>query len=51
MKKKLFGDYNICPSKNDVANENMILNDAVYKDLKLYLEKFVILAFMMALDV
>tara|TARA_B100000029_G_C17510983_1_gene936251 strand:+ start:209 stop:994 length:786 start_codon:yes stop_codon:yes gene_type:complete len=27
----LAGDYNICPSKNDVANENMILNDAVYQ--------------------
>ena len=27
----LAGDYNICPSKTDVANENMILNDAVYQ--------------------
>ena len=28
----LAGDYNICPSKEDVANENMVLNDAVYQD-------------------
>ena len=27
----LGGDYNICPSKDDVANENMIINDAVYQ--------------------
>ena len=33
MKKKviLAGDYNICPTKNDVANEEMISNDAVYQ--------------------
>ena len=28
----LGGDYNICPTKNDVANEDMILNDAVYQE-------------------
>ncbi|MBF96280.1 MAG: Exodeoxyribonuclease III [Alphaproteobacteria bacterium MarineAlpha9_Bin4] len=27
----LAGDYNICPSKKDVANENMILGDAIYQ--------------------
>ncbi len=27
----LAGDYNICPSFQDVANENIILNDAVYQ--------------------
>ena len=27
----LAGDYNICPTKDDVANENIILNDAVYQ--------------------
>ena len=28
----LGGDYNICPTKDDVANEDMILNDAVYQE-------------------
>ena len=27
----LAGDYNICPTKKDVANEELILNDAVYQ--------------------
>ena len=27
----LAGDYNVCPTNNDVANEDMILNDAVYQ--------------------
>ncbi len=27
----LAGDYNICPSKKDVANENMVKQDAVYQ--------------------
>ena len=27
----LGGDYNICPSKNDTANEDIISNDAVYQ--------------------
>ena len=36
----LGGDYNICPSSKDVANENMILNDAVYhKEAKLIYRK------------
>ena len=36
----LGGDYNICATKNDVANENMILNDAIYqKESKTFFRK------------
>ena len=53
MKKRLFlgGDYNICPTKKDVANEDMILNDAVYQEnQKIFIEKFVMMDILMLLE-
>ena len=28
------GDFNICPKSFDAADENLISNDAIYKDVK-----------------